>query len=66
MPSAKAQDNKQQVNVRLSSVGRSLLEQLATTQGISQAAVIEIGLRKLAAAEGIDARLLRKSLKSKR
>jgi predicted transcriptional regulator len=48
--------NKQATSIRLSPEAKSLVEQLAKKLGISQAAVFEIAIRRLAQTENVTAK----------
>jgi predicted transcriptional regulator len=44
---------KKQTGIRLTDEGRELLEELARKLGVSQTAIMEIAIRKMAANEGV-------------
>lgn len=46
---------KKQASYRMSAVAKALLAQLAQKLGLSQTAVIELAIRRLAEAEGVKA-----------
>lgn len=45
--------NKQATSIRLSPEAKSLLENLASKLGVTQASIIEIAIRRLAEIEGV-------------
>jgi len=46
-------DNKQATSIRLTPEAKSLIKELAKKLGISQAAIMEIAIRRLAESEGV-------------